>query len=104
VIEPQPARDLLGAAPASIPGYAIRALRRNPGAAREVVVEQEIADGVVVSLFERPIGEEFQARRLDSARGRVDERLARFVGALRIEISGPLPMDSLSRLLELVSP
>ena len=104
VIEPQPARDLLGIAPAAIPGYAVRALRRNPSAEREIVVEQEIANGVVVSLFERPIGEELRARRLDAAKAQADERLARFVGGLRIEISGPLPMDSLSRLLELVSP
>jgi hypothetical protein len=31
-----------------------------------------------------------------------DERLARYVGSLRVEIAGPLAADSLSRLLELV--
>ena len=30
------------------------------------------------------------------------ERLARFVGPLRVEIAGPLTTDSLSKLLELV--
>jgi hypothetical protein len=30
------------------------------------------------------------------------EGLARYVGSLRIEIAGPLPADSLSRILELV--
>ena len=103
-IDPQPARDLLGLAPAAIPGYAVRVMRRNPSIEREIVVEQEIANGVVVSLFERPIGEDRQERRLDAAKARANERLARFVGGLRIEISGPLPMDSLSRLLELVRP
>ena len=32
------------------------------------------------------------------------ERLARFVGSVRVEIAGPLPADSLSRLLERVKP
>lgn len=111
VIAPQPARDLLGAAPATIPGYVVRALRRNPSMTREVVVEQEIA-GVVVSLFERPIDEDREGKRADAqapadslaARARANERLARFVGELRVEISGPLPMDSLSKLLELIRP
>ena len=103
-IDPQPARDLLGFTPAAIPGYAVRALRRNPSVEREIVVEQEIANGVVVALFEQPVGQERQERRLDAAKARANERLARFVGGLRIEISGPLPMDSLSRLLDLVKP
>jgi anti-sigma factor RsiW len=112
VIEAQPARDLLGAAPVAIPGYDVRVLRRNPGVAREVVVEQVIA-GIVVSLFERPINVDLRAGRPDdrdrAANGLVakvaaNERLARFVGRLRVEISGPLPMDSLSRLLELIRP
>jgi len=32
----------------------------------------------------------------------VSERLARYVGNLRVEIEGALPADSLSKLLELV--
>src|SRR5262245_4014547 len=58
IIQPQPARDLLGTAPAVIPGYEVRALRRNPVAARQIVVEQEIGPGVVVSLFEQPVEQE----------------------------------------------
>ncbi len=112
VIEPQPARDLLGAEPVAIPGYVVRTLRRNPGVVREIVVEQEIA-GAVVSLFERPLDEGSHAGRLDdqglvvdglAAKATANERLARFVGRLRVEISGPLPMDSLSKLLQLIRP
>ena len=99
VIEPQPARDLLGAAPAAIPGIPIRAMRRNPEAS-EVLVEQDIGNGILVQLFERRMeaaGEVLQLR------GRVaNERLARFVGGLRIEIAGPLPIDSLNKLLQQV--
>jgi len=113
IIQPQPAHDLLGGAPAMIPGYPVRALRRNPTAAREIVVEQELSPGVVVSLFEQPLDPGLaplsrlgaQAPR-DSlaAKARTNERLARFVGRLRIEIAGPLPKDSLNRLLESVKP
>ena len=39
-----------------------------------------------------------------AAKARSNERLARFVGRLRIEIAGPLPKDSLNRLLESVKP
>lgn len=111
VIEPQLARDLLGAAPAAIPGVPIRAMRRNPLTVAEIVVEQEIDSGVMVHLFQR---------RTDTAAGALyrlaepsgqrpseqttKEWLARFVGSLRIEIAGPLTTDSLNRLLELVAP
>lgn len=113
IIQPQPAHDLLGGAPAMIPGYPVRALRRNPMAAREIVVEQELSPGVVVSLFEQPLDPgPAPLGRLDAqgprdslaAKARTNERLARFVGRLRIEIAGPLPKDSLNRLLESVKP
>jgi hypothetical protein len=106
-IEANRARDLLGTGPAAIPGFAIRSMRRNPGPVREVVVEQLIA-GAVVTLFERPL---IETRALEEAAlpdslaakaARRNERLARFVGNLRVEIAGPLPADSLSRLLDLV--
>ena len=81
------------------PTKPIRAMRRNPEAS-EVLVEQDIGNGVLVQLFERRMeaaGEMLQFR------GRVaNERLARFVGALRIEIAGPLSADSLSKLLQQV--
>lgn len=116
-IEAKPARDLLGATPAVIPGFAIRSMRRNPGV-KEVVVEQVIA-GAVVSLFERPLvetgaleeaqpiiidGQMASQDSLVAKAARRNERLARFVGNLRVEIAGPLPADSLSRLLDLVRP
>jgi len=115
VIQPQPAHDLLGGAPAMIPGYPVRAMRRNPMAAREIVVEQELSPGVVVSLFEQPLDLNpgpASLSRLDAqaprdslvAKARANERLARFVGRLRVEIAGPLPKDSLNRLLESVKP
>lgn len=107
LIERQPARDLLGTEPVAIPGFGIRAYRRNPAnTTPEIVVEQVLDSGTVVSLIERRLS----TSRSDSAamRGRgalakvANERLARFVGSLRVEIAGPLSPDSLSRLLELV--
>ena len=101
VIEPRPARDLLGAPPAAIPGVPIRAMRRNPEAS-EILVEQDIGNGVLVQLFERRMEAAGEVLQLG---GRVaNERLARFVGGLRIEIAGPLTADSLSRLLGRVTP
>jgi len=101
VIEPKPARDLLGALPAAIPGAPIRAMRRNP-AASEILVEQDIGNGVLVQLFERRM--EAAGEVVPSGSRDANERLARFVGGLRIEIAGPLTADSLSRLLERVTP
>jgi len=101
VIEPQPARDLLGAPPVAIPGVPIRAMRRNPEAS-EILVEQDIGNGVLVQLFERRMETAGEVLQLG---GRVaNERLARFVGGLRIEIAGPLTADSLSHLLGRVTP
>jgi hypothetical protein len=105
LIARQPARDVLGMEPVIIPGFAVRAYRRNP-AAREIVVEQVTDAGTAISLIERRVDSvDFRA---DSAAARqyaaaksVNERLARFVGLLRIEIDGPLTPDSLSSLLEL---
>jgi anti-sigma factor RsiW len=107
VIGSRSARDLLGTDPATIPGRPIRALRRGPGPTPEIVVEQELGGGVVVLLFEQVLDQgNKRARRemvgQDGAVARANERLARFVGSLRVEIAGPLPTDSLSRLLELV--
>ena len=105
IIARQPARDVLGVEPVAIPGFAVRAYRRNP-AAREIVVEQITDAGTTISLIERRVDSiDFRA---DSAAARqyaaaksVNERLARFVGLLRVEIDGPLTPDSLSSLLEL---
>ncbi len=106
VIEPKPARDLLGAAPAAIPGYPIRAMRRNPTTGVEIVVEQEIDSGVVVQLFQQrtDLAAEALHRDAEPSGQLANERLARFVGSLRIEIAGPLSIDSLNRLLDRVAP
>lgn len=107
IIARQPARDVLGVEPVVIPGFAIRGYRRNP-AAREIVVEQVTDAGTAISLIERRV-DSVDYGRVDSASTNepramaksVNERLARFVGLLRVEIDGPLTPDSLSSLLEL---
>ena len=107
IIAHQPARDVLGVEPVVIPGFAVRAYRRNP-AAREIVVEQVTDAGTAISLIERRV-DFVDYGRADSAATNepramaksVNERLARFVGLLRVEIDGPLTPDSLSSLLEL---
>jgi hypothetical protein len=107
IIARQPARDVLGVEPVAIPGFAIRGYRRNP-AAREIVVEQVTDAGTAISLIERRV-DSVDYGRVDSAATNepramaksVNERLARFVGLLRVEIDGPLTPDSLSSLLEL---
>ncbi len=109
IISRQPARDVLGVEPVTIPGFAVRAYRRNP-AAREIVVEQVTDAGTTISFVGRRVDSYGYAdRRADSAAANapsamaksVNERLARFVGLLRVEIDGPLTPDSLSSLLEL---
>ncbi|HET7249292.1 MAG TPA: anti-sigma factor, partial [Gemmatimonadales bacterium] len=109
LIARQPARDVLGVEPVVIPGFAIRAYRRNP-AAREIVVEQVTDAGTAISLIERRVDYATEYGSTDSAVAyyapsamakAVNERLARFVGLLRVEIDGPLTPDSLSSLLEL---
>jgi hypothetical protein len=108
LISRQPARDVLGVEPVIIPGFAVRAYRRNP-AAREIAVEQVTDAGTTISLIERRVDNYADELRMDSAAANapsamakaVNERLARFVGLLRVEIDGPLTPDSLSNLLEL---
>jgi putative zinc finger protein len=111
VIEPQRARDLLGEDPAVIPGYAVRALRSNPAARSEIVVEQMVDSGLVL-LFERrsdvtgfaaPAPRLAQGQAAGKANERqASERLARYIRSLRVEIAGSLSADSLSALLGLI--
>jgi len=107
IIARQPARDVLGVEPVVIPGFAVRAYRRNP-AAREIVVEQVTDAGTAISLIERRVDFVDYGRADTAATNEpramaksMNERLARFVGLLRVEIDGPLTPDSLSSLLEL---
>ena len=94
------ARDLVGEDPGVIPGYAVSALRRNPADSSEIVVQQHVGDGMVW-LFERR--SDATNREVQRAQNFIsNERLARYVRSLRIEIAGTLPADSLSVLLEVI--
>ncbi len=111
------AERLLGQAPAVLPGALIRSVARAEGGG--VVLEQELASGTIVRLYERPASAAEPSASVEgSARAAprrapavaaapagpppAGERLARYVGSLRIEIAGPLPTDSLTKLLDLV--
>src|SRR2546422_8695415 len=98
------ARVMLGVEPARTPTLPAVARRRS-AAERVVLVEQQLASGTVVRLHERPAAEGAPGMEVGAAavqRVDVSERLARYVGNLRVEIEGALPADSLSKLLELV--
>jgi hypothetical protein len=106
------ARAILGAAPVTIPGVPVR--RIGLGGPGTVVVEQALDERTVVRLYERrseamqDVGQEAMARQRLAApapaasRMVSTERLARYVGPLRVEIAGPVGADSLSKLLERV--
>jgi hypothetical protein len=108
------ARTLLGTDPVGLPGLATRRIRRSPAPDATVVVEQALDSATVIQIFQRPaetVGLDASARqqreRAPAAAPREmapADRLARFVGRLRVEISGPLSTDSLNQLLELVEP
>jgi len=99
VIAPEPARKALGTDLAQIPGLPVRDILQNPEVPGEVMVEQEIEGGAVVQLFQS---------RMDTSRLRVGNlqaksgALQKAVGSLQVRISGPLAVDSLLKLLELV--
>ncbi|MGH7646028.1 MAG: hypothetical protein ACREMR_10645, partial [Gemmatimonadales bacterium] len=103
VIAREPARTLLGTAPVAVPGLPIRELRESPLGDGVVLVEQALDSSTVIQLFQqRTEGERVQA---ESRLARTsNERLARYVGGLRVEIAGPLDTDSLNKLLERVRP
>jgi hypothetical protein len=106
---------MLGTEPVGVPTLPVRSIRRDPAGDGGVLVEQELDSTTVIQLFERPATATRApfaspaARRLDRSTAGVKEnaaadRLARFVGSLRVEIAGPLSPDSLNRLLEQVQP
>jgi anti-sigma factor RsiW len=99
------AASLLGADPVGLPGLSTRRIQRNPSGDGTVVVEQTLDASTVIQIFQRPAAAEagVRAPRAAQAPARAD-RLARFVGPLRVEIAGPLTSDSLNRLLEQVEP
>jgi hypothetical protein len=102
------ARALLGTDPMGLPGLATRRIRRSPGTDRTVIVEQAVDSSTVIQILQKPANTALYdssaggyAYRRDRERA---DRLARFVGTLRVEITGPLSVDSLNRLLEQVAP
>ena len=109
IIQHGSATRMLGTELAMIPGVPLKDIRMSPYSDGVVLVEQEIDSTVVVQLFQRraetAAADSLAFRRYMTPRAaereRV-ERLARFVGPLRVEIAGPLGTDSLSKLLELV--
>ncbi len=109
VISRGSARTLLGADPVGIPGLAARDIRRSPTDAATIVVEQQLDSTTVIQLFQRAATVDGAAlgysQRFNAQAERAPaERLARYVGRLRVEIAGPLTPDSLNRLLEQVQP
>ena len=95
---PQVTRDsavkLLGGPVAALPDLPIMTIRSFAGT---VVVEQVIPPGQVVRLIQRR-----GAADQEASGGRANELLAKYVGALRVEIAGPFAADSLSKLLDRV--
>ena len=105
------AASLLGAAPVGLPGLSTKRIQRNPSGDGTVVVEQALDSSTVIQIFQRPAAalreRDHDARAQSSAPTAAEvrpDRLARFVGSLRVEIAGPLSSDSLNRLLEQVEP
>src|SRR6266550_4363565 len=96
------ARSLLGTDPVGLPGLA-RQIRRSPAADGTVVVEQRIDSATTIQIFQRQSG---KAALDSSAKAEIApaDRLARYLGRLRVEISGPLSTDSLNKLLDQVQP
>lgn len=111
IIRREPARQILGTDPVGVPGLAVRGIRRSPTGDGTVLVEQQLDSATVIQVYQRPVVAERStsaapARQALGARDSYAavDRLARFVGRLRVEIAGPLSQDSLNRLLEQVKP
>jgi len=105
------ATTLLGTDPVGLPGLRTRRIRRSPAPDATVVVEQALDSSTTIQIFQRPVSETLAAERATreaapsaAAPAPPADRLARFVGRLRVEISGPLTTDSLNKLLEQVEP
>ena len=108
------ATTLLGTDLVGLPGLRTRRIRRSPAPEATVVVEQALDSTTTIQIFQRTMSEDGYADRLSREAPRSAaapapaqapaDRLARFVGRLRVEISGPLTTDSLNKLLEQVEP
>jgi putative zinc finger protein len=118
VIRRAPARQILGTDPVGVPGLAVRDIRSSPAGDGVVLVEQQLDSATVIQLFQRRAEQvelapaivtrgEAPAARAAAPQMRAyvgTERLARFIGPLRVEIAGPLTSDSLNKLLEQLKP
>ena len=121
VISRGTAASLLGSAPVGLPGLTTRRIQRSPNGDGTVVVEQSLDSATVIQFFQQPavawsetdslvqagavaIRRQKAAAPALAAEAARANRLARFVGGLRVEISGPLTTDSLNKLLEQVEP
>jgi hypothetical protein len=110
IISSGTARSLLGTDPVGVPGLAGE-IRRSPANDGTVVVEQKIDSATTIQIFQQPNATaalyelDSSARFNKSARGAAQtDRLARYMGKLRVEIAGPLSSDSLNKLLDQVQP
>lgn len=114
-IDRQTAKTILGEDPVGLPDLTTLTFRRSPDRdGSVVVVEQELDNRTVIQIFQQQSAR--ANARFDSLvyarsstfyrsadRERAD-RLARYVGKLRVEIGGPVSVDSLNRLLDQVAP
>lgn len=111
-IDRQTAKTILGDDPVGLPDLSTVSFRRSPDREGVVVVEQELDPRTTIQIFQQSA--RARSSVIDSMvsgtylyhgneRERTD-RLARFVGNLRVEIGGPISVDSLNRLLDLVRP
>ena len=112
IIRMGPARELLGADPVGVPGLTVQNIRRSPSG-DVVVVEQSLESTTVIQIFQQRMENDQATRSPERSavpaaalqfRRAETERLARFIGGVRVEIAGPLSADSLNRLLEQVKP
>jgi hypothetical protein len=95
------AASLLGDRPVGVPGLATRGIHSSPTGDGTVVVEQALDSKTVIQIFQRTAS---SAEADELTRERADRVLARYVGRLRVEISGPVSTDSLNKLLEQLEP
>lgn len=107
VITAAPARSVLGTDVVKIPGLPVRDIRQDPRMNGRVMVEQEVAEGVVIQLlqgradaFALETAVDTLGRSAATTSGRAPT-LRRNVGSLWVRISGPLSNDSLLKLLQL---
>lgn len=98
------ARVLLGGVLASIPGVPIDRVLASRTPQVLVLITQTVAANTAIELHEQRAEDNQMALVVPhgGAPRSATQRLARYVGALRVEISGPVSADSLSRLLDLV--